>query len=90
MTNHRARYGPHNPDATYVDHGLKEQTADVGEVQINYATADPQSNRVRELLTGAGVDVSYRSFPDVGHSMHGENPELYVETLCDWVAGLDF
>ena len=28
-------------------------------------------------------------FPDVGHSMHGERPELYVETLLDWVEGLD-
>ena len=29
--------------------------------------------------------VQYRSFPDVGHSMHGDRPELYVETLFDWV-----
>ena len=47
--------------------------------------SDQQAQRVQDLLTGAGVTVEYRSFPDVGHSMHGERPELYVETLLDWV-----
>ena len=32
---------------------------------------------------------TYRSFPDVGHSMHGDKPDLYVETLLDWVKSLD-
>ena len=53
------------------------------------AMSDQQANRVQSLLERAGVDVTYRSFPDVGHSMHGERPELYVETLVDWVKGLD-
>ena len=53
------------------------------------AMSDQQAQRVQHLLTRAGVDVTYRSFPDVGHSMHGEKPELYVETLCDWVKTLD-
>lgn len=52
------------------------------------AMSDQQAQRVRDLLTGAGVDVTYRSFPDVGHSMHGDRPDLYVETLCAWVDGL--
>jgi pimeloyl-ACP methyl ester carboxylesterase len=52
------------------------------------ALTDQQAQRVRDLLAGAGVDVTYRSFPDVGHSMHGDRPELYVETLCAWVDGL--
>ena len=25
---------------------------------------------------------------DVGHSMHGERPDLYVDTLLDWVRSL--
>ncbi len=50
------------------------------------AMSDQQATRVRELLEGAGVEVTYRSFPDVGHSMHGERPELFVETLLDWAA----
>jgi pimeloyl-ACP methyl ester carboxylesterase len=50
------------------------------------AMSDQQAQRVQDLLTGAGVDVEYRSFPDVGHSMHGDRPELYVETLFEWAA----
>ena len=52
------------------------------------AMSDQQAQRVRALLTGAGVDVQYRSFPEVGHSMHGEKPELYVETLFDWATSI--
>jgi pimeloyl-ACP methyl ester carboxylesterase len=52
------------------------------------AMSDPQAQRARDLLTGAGVTVDHRSFPDVGHSMHGDRPELYVETLLDWVGGI--
>jgi pimeloyl-ACP methyl ester carboxylesterase len=48
------------------------------------AMSDQQAQRVQGLLAAAGVDVEYRSFPDVGHSMHGERPELYVQTLLDW------
>jgi pimeloyl-ACP methyl ester carboxylesterase len=53
------------------------------------AMSDPQAQRVRDLLQATGVRVDYRSFPDVGHSMHGEKPELYVDTLRDWVKSLD-
>jgi pimeloyl-ACP methyl ester carboxylesterase len=52
------------------------------------AMSDQQAQRARDLLTGAGVKVDHRSFPDVGHSMHGDRPELYVETLLDWVGGI--
>jgi pimeloyl-ACP methyl ester carboxylesterase len=52
------------------------------------AMTDQQAQRVQDLLTGAGADVTYRSFPDVGHAMHAERPELFVETLCGWVDGL--
>lgn len=52
------------------------------------AMSDQQAQRVQDLLRGAGVDVQYRSFPDVGHSMHGDRPDLYVETLCDWVTSI--
>ena len=53
------------------------------------ALADVQAQRVQELLREAGVSVDYRSFPTVGHSMHGTEPDLYVDTLLDWVATLD-
>jgi pimeloyl-ACP methyl ester carboxylesterase len=53
------------------------------------AMSDRQAQRVQDLLTGAGVIVDYRSFPDVGHSMHGDRPELFVGTLLDWVRSID-
>ena len=53
------------------------------------AMSDQQAKRVQNLLVGAGADVTYRSFPDVGHSMHGDRPELYVDTLLDWVQTID-
>jgi len=40
-------------------------------------------------LRAAGVVVEYRSLPTVGHSMHGTEPDLYVDTLLEWVATLD-
>jgi pimeloyl-ACP methyl ester carboxylesterase len=52
------------------------------------ALADVQAARVRQLLRDAGVSVTYRSFPDVGHSMHGTEPDLYVDTLADWATSL--
>ena len=48
------------------------------------AMADLQATRVRELLGDAGVDVDYRSFETMGHSMHGQDPHLFTETLVDW------
>ena len=53
------------------------------------AMSDQQAERVQHLLRAAGVNVQYRSFPDVGHSMHGDKPDLYVDTLLDWVKSLD-
>ena len=44
--------------------------------------------RREEVALLAGVSVDYRSFPDVGHSMHGEQPDVYVETLLDWFRSL--
>jgi hypothetical protein len=52
------------------------------------AMSDQQAQRAQVLLAEAGVAVDYRSFPDVGHSMHGERPELYVDTLLEWIATL--
>ena len=53
------------------------------------AMTDQQAQRVRDLLAEAGVTVDYRSFPDVGHAMHGERPDLFVDTLLDWVKSLE-
>jgi hypothetical protein len=52
------------------------------------AMTDTQATRVQDLLREAGVVVDYRSFPAVGHSMHGTESGLYVETLLGWTANL--
>jgi hypothetical protein len=53
------------------------------------AISDLQVNRVRQLVTGAGQDFAYRSFPGMPHSMHGHQPELFARTVTEWAAGLD-
>ncbi len=73
--------------AVLLTHHMRVVSEDTG--FLFGAMSDQQADRVQALLQSAGVDVTYRSFPDVGHSMHGERPELYVETLLDWVKSLD-
>jgi pimeloyl-ACP methyl ester carboxylesterase len=53
------------------------------------ALADLQAMHVQDLLAQAGVAVEYGSFPTVGHSMHGTEPDLYVDTLVAWIARID-
>jgi pimeloyl-ACP methyl ester carboxylesterase len=52
------------------------------------AITDLQAQKVRELVEGAGQPFDYRSFPTMGHSMHGQNPQLFADTLSEWAAGL--
>lgn len=52
------------------------------------AISDLQAARVRTLVTEhAGQPFDYRSFPQMGHSMHGQDPQLYGDTLVDWANG---
>jgi hypothetical protein len=48
------------------------------------AISDVQAARVCTLLEEAGVNVDYRSFETMGHSMHGQDPRLFTDTLVDW------
>jgi pimeloyl-ACP methyl ester carboxylesterase len=52
------------------------------------ALSDLQAARVRELVSAAGQTVDYRSFPTLGHSMHGQDPKLFTDTLVGWAAAL--
>lgn len=52
------------------------------------ALSDPQADHARTLLADAGVEVTYRSFPEAAHSLHGTQPQLYVDTLLEWFDGL--
>ncbi len=52
------------------------------------AISDDQASRVQQLVTEAGQMVDYQSFPTMGHSMHGQDPQLFSTTLIDWSSGL--
>lgn len=48
------------------------------------ASSDLQVARVRELVTGAGQPFEYVSLPEMPHSLHGHDAQLYVDTLLQW------
>ena len=52
MTDHRAHFGPHNPNETYIAHDVAEQLVDLGEVQMNYVTAGEASSPALLLIPG--------------------------------------
>jgi pimeloyl-ACP methyl ester carboxylesterase len=52
------------------------------------AIADQQADRARQLVEAAGQPFTYRSFPEMPHSMHGSDPELYARTVTDWASAL--
>jgi pimeloyl-ACP methyl ester carboxylesterase len=52
------------------------------------AISDLQAQRVRELVEAAGQTFTYLSFPAMGHSMHGQDPDLFATTLTDWIRTL--
>ena len=52
------------------------------------AISDLQVHRVQELVTDAGQGFTYQSFPQMPHSMHGYDPELYAKTVIEWASTL--
>jgi pimeloyl-ACP methyl ester carboxylesterase len=52
------------------------------------AIADHQAHRVRELVEAAGQPFTHRSFPEMPHSMHGSDPELYARIVTEWASSL--
>jgi hypothetical protein len=50
------------------------------------ALSDLQAKRVLELLAEAGVPVDHRSFAEMGHSMHGQDPRVFADTLIAWTS----
>jgi pimeloyl-ACP methyl ester carboxylesterase len=47
-----------------------------------------QAEYARGLIEKAGNPVTYLSFPSMGHSMHGQDPELFAKTVVDWATTL--
>ena len=52
------------------------------------ALSDLQAERVRQLVTGAGQPFELRSFPTMGHSMHGQDPALFAATVAEWAGAI--
>jgi pimeloyl-ACP methyl ester carboxylesterase len=52
--------------------------------RLTGAISDQQAGRVRELVAAAGQPVRYLSFPDMAHSMHGQDPALFASTVAEW------
>ena len=49
---YRRRYGPHAPDVTYVAHAFDEQRVDLGEIEMNYATAGDSTTAALLCIPG--------------------------------------
>ena len=52
MATYRNRFGPDNPDETYVAHGFAEQLADLGEMQMNHVVVGPAAKPALLLIPG--------------------------------------
>lgn len=52
------------------------------------ALSDVQAQRALALLRSTGQPIAYQSFPEMGHSMHGQDPELFARTLVEWANSL--
>jgi pimeloyl-ACP methyl ester carboxylesterase len=52
MATYRNRFGPHNPDETYIPHGFPEYLLDLGEVEMNYVTVGNPSKPALLLIPG--------------------------------------
>lgn len=49
------------------------------------AISDLQAEHVRKLVEGGGNSFTYKSFPQMPHSMHGHDPACYVVTVTAWL-----
>jgi pimeloyl-ACP methyl ester carboxylesterase len=54
--------------------------------QLIGAISDLQVARVRQLVEAAGNAFTYLSFPEMPHSMHGNDPDTYAATVTEWLA----
>ena len=52
------------------------------------ASTTLQVDQVERLVKSAGQPFTRLSFPQMGHSMHGQDPALFAKTLADWTKTL--
>jgi pimeloyl-ACP methyl ester carboxylesterase len=53
------------------------------------AASDRQAAYACELVRSSGQRLDYRSFPEMGHYMHAQDPQLFTQTLVEWVSTLE-
>jgi pimeloyl-ACP methyl ester carboxylesterase len=52
------------------------------------ALSGDQATQARQLIEAAGQRFEFRSFPTMGHSMHGQDPQLFSSCLVEWARSL--
>jgi hypothetical protein len=52
------------------------------------ASSDLQAAQVRQLVEATGNAFTYRSFPEMPHSMHENAPDTFVAAVTEWLASL--
>jgi pimeloyl-ACP methyl ester carboxylesterase len=52
------------------------------------AISDLQAKAVSEIISSAGQKFTYKSFPEMAHKMHDQDPELFVRTISEWAITL--
>ncbi len=52
------------------------------------AISDQQVDRARQLVTGAAQPFEIVDLPEMVHSMHGHDPQLFSKIIFDWSATL--
>lgn len=67
-------------------HHLRIVDPDTG--KLLGALSDLQAAKVRELVSTAGAEFEYQSFPLEQHVMHASNPQRYAQVLKAWASRL--
>ncbi len=67
-------------------HHFRQIDADTG--HLMGAVSDEQVKRAGELVRGAGQPFTVTDLPDMAHSMHVHDPELFSTTVVEWSATL--
>ena len=52
------------------------------------AASDLQARRICELVSSAGQQIDYRSYPQMPHLMHEADPKLFAQLVVEFEAGL--
>lgn len=52
------------------------------------ASSALQAQRVRQLVEATGQSFTMHTFPDITHSMHNADAELFARTVTDWATTL--